>query len=189
MSGCVTDTKAVREIASPVRIVLTGSECTGKSTLAAMLAEYYGIPYVQEYLREYFIANGCVLTLEDAVPIAKGQLKAEQDVEKENPRFLLCDTNMFSSVVYNKHYYGMNPEWIESAFAERKYALYLLCGIDVPWEDDGQRDRPDGREYMQGLFQKELEDRNLAFVEIQGSRKERFARAVEAIDAVLSVAD
>lgn len=168
-----------------VRIVLTGSECTGKSTLVSMLAEHYAVPYVEEYLREYFIANNGVLTLEDAVPIAKGQLEAELAVEAQQPRFLLCDTNMLSSAVYNKYYYGTNPEWIESTMAERGYDLYLLCGIDIPWEADGQRDRPEEREYMQGLFRKELESRCTSFVEVQGTRQERFARAVEAIDAVL----
>ncbi|SIN74104.1 AAA family ATPase [Halodesulfovibrio marinisediminis] len=189
MSDCITAKRVGAGGSSPVRIVLTGSECTGKSTLGAMLAEHYGVPYVEEYLREYFIANDGVLTLEDAVPIAKGQLKAELAVETQEPRFLLCDTNMLSSAVYNKYYYGTNPEWIESALLQREYTLYLLCGVDIPWEDDGQRDRPEEREYMQGLFQKELEDRNLAFVKIQGTRQERFARAVEAIDVILSAAN
>ncbi|SHI59671.1 AAA family ATPase [Halodesulfovibrio aestuarii] len=181
MSDCI-DTNITAPI---IRIVLTGSECTGKSTLVSMLGKYYGVPHVEEYLREYFIANRGVLTLEDAVPIAKGQLEAELAVEAKRPPFLLCDTNMLSSAVYNKHYYGTNPEWIESVLADRMYSLYIFCGIDIPWEDDGQRDRPEERGYMQSLFRKELKARCASFVEVQGTRQERLASAVKAIDAVL----
>ncbi|OBQ55783.1 NadR-like protein [Halodesulfovibrio spirochaetisodalis] len=169
-----------------IRIVVTGSECTGKSTLAALLAEHYSVPYAQEFLREYFIANNGVLTLADAVPVAKGQLQAELDVEAQQPLFLLCDTNMLSSVVYNKYYYKENPEWIEAAFSERSYDLYLLCGIDVPWTDDGQRDRPQEREYMQSLFRKELDDRCLPYIEVQGAQAVRLSKAVAAIDSLLA---
>lgn len=171
--------------ASCIRIVLTGSECTGKSTLASLLAEHYGVLCVSEYLREYFIANNGVLTLDDAVPIAKGQLQAEEAVESQSPRFLLCDTNMLSSAVYNKYYYGSNPDWIEFILATRSYSLYLLCGIDLPWVDDGQRDRPDEREYMQSLFKQELEQRGAHYVLIEGTAEERFVSAVDAIDAIL----
>jgi len=168
-----------------VRIVVTGSECTGKSTLTDMLAKYYGVPYVEEYLRKYFVEHDGELTLEDAVPIAKGQLESELAVEAKRPPFLLCDTNMLSSAVYNKYYYKKNPEWIETALGERVYTLYILCGIDIPWEDDGQRDRPLERGRMQKLFKKELENRCASFVEVQGTRQERLTCAVAAIDAVL----
>lgn len=176
---------SVQEESSPVRIVLTGSECTGKSTLAALLAEHYGVPYVEEYLREYFEAKNGVLTLDDAVPIAEGQLLAEDVAEAHKNQLVLMDTNILSSVVYNKHYYDLNPEWIEEAFAQRQYSLYLLCGIDVPWEADGQRDMPAQREYMQSLFRDELQRRNLPYVELSGSVDERFNKAIELINALL----
>ena len=189
MPDCVTLPHSLKKSAAkPLRIVLTGSECTGKSTLAAMLAKHYKVECVEEYLREYFIAHNGVLTLEDAVPIAKGQIAAEDAVEdameEKGADLLLCDTNILSSVVYNKHYYGTNPEWIEEAFTQREYTLYLLCGIDVPWEADGQRDMPEEREYMQGLFRAELEERNLPFVELTGDANKRFECAVTLIDSL-----
>jgi len=188
MSDSISSTGMDTASTLPIRVVLTGSECTGKSTLAALLAEHYGVPCVGEFLREYFIANNGVLTFEDALPVAEGQIRAEKAVEAQHPRFLLCDTNILSSAVYNKYYYGKNPEWIESVLATRVYTLYLLCGIDVPWEDDGQRDRPDEREHMQGLFVQELQERGAYYVSIEGTAQERFASAVAAVDAVLGEA-
>ena len=164
-----------------LRVVLTGSECTGKSTLAALLGKHFNVPVVPEYLRTYFIEHGGVLTYEDATPIAKGQLAAEEQTAQQLPDdgslLLLCDTNILSSVVYNHHYYGKNPSWIEDTLATAPYDLYLLCDIDVPWQSDGQRDMPDGREYMQGLFEAALKQRSLPYTVVSGSIEERFAKA------------
>ena len=35
------------------RVVLTGSECTGKTTLTADLARHYHVVWVPEYVRSY----------------------------------------------------------------------------------------------------------------------------------------
>lgn len=169
-----------------VRIVVTGSECTGKSTLAAALAEHFGVPFVPEYLREYFVRKNGILTIEDAIPIAKGQLTSEHRLEDEGINPLICDTNLVSSVVYSRHYYGRCPQWIEERLAEREYHHYFLCGLDVPWQPDGQRDRPAEREGMQQLFRDELLRRGVEFTELSGSVAERLALAVPVVERLIS---
>ena len=42
----------------PLRVVLTGPECTGKSTLTAHLACRFGIPSAMEYARMVLEARG-----------------------------------------------------------------------------------------------------------------------------------
>lgn len=168
-----------------VRIVLTGSECTGKTTLARALGEHYGVPVAPEYLRDYFIANSGVLTLADAEPIARGQVAGEIALERAGINPLICDTNILSSVVYNHHYYGESPVWIEEQLDRRVYNHYLLCAIDVPWVSDGQRDMPEGREYMQALFRDELQRRDLPFTELSGLPETRLKQALHIIDALL----
>ena len=37
----------------PVRVVVTGSECTGKTTLAEALAGHYGTAAIPEYARRF----------------------------------------------------------------------------------------------------------------------------------------
>ncbi len=168
-----------------VRIVVTGSECTGKSTLARSLAEHYKVGFAPEYLRRYFGEKNGVLTIEDAVPIAKGQLDGELERERAGDNPIICDTNLLSSIVYNKHYYGNCPKWIEETILNREYHHYLLCGIDVPWRADGQRDRPEAREHMQSLFRSTLVLRNYPFTELFGNPEERKQQAVRIIDRLL----
>lgn len=168
-----------------VRIVLTGSECTGKTTLASDLSAHYGVTPVPEYLREYFEFKNGVLTIEDAIPIAEGQIRNEISTEKAGNNPLICDTNALSSIIYSRHYYGHCPQWIEQQLKDHPYHLYLLCETDIPWQADGQRDRPAEREHMQSLFRNELLKRKLPFVEISGDRKQRLDMAVRAVDRIL----
>ncbi|GAB7022824.1 AAA family ATPase [Salidesulfovibrio brasiliensis] len=169
----------------PVRVVVTGSECTGKSTMAAALADRFGVPYAPEFLRDYFIMKEGVLTVEDAVPIAQGQINGEDALVRQGVNPVICDTNILSSVIYSRHYFGHCPEWIERQMRERAYDHYLLCGIDVPWVADGQRDRPAEREAMQNLFRNELKARGLPFTEVKGSVEERLAAAIPIVESLL----
>lgn len=169
----------------PVKIVITGSECTGKSTMAATLAGRFGVPYAPEFLRDYYVMKEGVLTVQDAVPIAQGQIAGEDALVRQGVNPVICDTNILSSVIYSRHYFGHCPEWIEQQMRKRVYHHYILCNIDVPWVADGQRDRPAEREAMQSLFRNELKARGLPFTEVTGSVEERLAVAVSIVEPLL----
>jgi hypothetical protein len=53
-----------------IRVVLTGSESVGKTTLSAQLAAHYGVACVPEFVREYAAAKGAPLDFRDHGPIA-----------------------------------------------------------------------------------------------------------------------
>lgn len=166
-----------------LRVVVTGSECTGKTTLAETLAEHYGTVVVPEFVRYYVREKGAAPEYRDVEAIARGQIELENRLAAEAPQLVIQDTDLLSTVVYSRHYYGSCPRWIEYAMRERAAQLYLLAGIDVPWIADGdQRDRGDRREEMQQLFRQALIDRRLRFVEICGSPEDRLAVAISAID-------
>ena len=131
----------------PLRVVVIGSECTGKTTLAQALASRFGAPWVPEFCRGFQDAKGSPLDASDVEPIARGQ-NAEADAAERRARDLVVlDTDLVSTVVYARHYYGSCPEWIEAATRRRAGDLYLLLCPDVPWVADGlQRDRPDETE-------------------------------------------
>ncbi len=169
------------------RVVVTGSECTGKTTLARALAEHYGTPWVPEYARQFVLEKGAAPVYRDVETIARGQIALEDSLAAEASHLLIQDTDLLSTVVYSRHYYGDCPGGVEDALRDRSADLYLLAGIDVPWVADGdQRDRADRREEMQSLFRRDLIERGLRFVEIRGSRDNRSRIAVGAIDELLA---
>ena len=63
------------------RIVITGAESTGKSTLAKVLAKHFSAPLSTEFVRQYVNAVQRPLTAEDLEPIARGQFAAEAAAE------------------------------------------------------------------------------------------------------------
>lgn len=167
-----------------IRVVLTGSESTGKTTLAERLAEHYGIEWVPEFVREFVAAKGAMPEFSDHGAIARGQMALEDEHVARSSGLVVQDTDLLSTVVYSRHYFGRVPEWIADAALTRRPDLYLLTEIDVPWVPDPARDRGDRREEMQQLFRDAVLASGARWVPITGGWDERFARAVREIDAL-----
>jgi nicotinamide riboside kinase len=169
------------------RIVLTGAECTGKSTLAQALSGYYGEPWTVEYVRNYVEQIDHELTRDDLPRITEGQITTEDAGYCKAQRFVLHDTNLLSSIIYANHYFNEVNDALNEAFLQRNYTLYLLCAPEgIEWEDDpGQRDSPAARAELQAKFKESLDQLQLPYVELSGDRTARFGEAIRAIDAVL----
>ena len=168
------------------RIVITGAESTGKSTLAQELSGYYGEPWTEEFVRSYVNELRVDLQPHDLVPIAEGQLALEDAALDKAQRLVIHDTNILSSIIYANVYFDTVLDWVNDAFLERDYHLYLLCMPDIPWEADaGQRESPEAREQLHELFKDSLDILKIPYVEIHGTEEERMMQAVHAIDAML----
>jgi NadR type nicotinamide-nucleotide adenylyltransferase len=167
-----------------LRVTLTGSESTGKTALAQRLARFYGTAWSKEFSREYAAHKGAPLVASDVEPIARGQMRLEDDAIRQAQGIVFFDTDLVSTVVYAEHYYGACPEWVVRTARERLADLYLLCDIDVAWIPDPQRDRPHAREEIHRAFENTLARFGARYTLLQGTWEEREARAVDAIDAL-----
>lgn len=171
------------------RVVLTGSESVGKTTLAEALGAHYGVVVVPEFVRSYALEKGAPLGFGDHGPIARGQMALEDAgmalAQERGDTLLLCDTDLVSTVAYCHHYFGRCPEFLETLAAERRADLYLLLEPDVPWVADGVRDRGDRREEVQTGFRELLSRMEAKVATIRGNWTMRHERAIAAIDALL----
>ena len=185
----IGDADAARERTRELtRIVLTGSESVGKTTLGLQLAARYGITCVPEFVRDYAAAKGAPLDDRDHGAIATGQM-AREDTHiaaaiARGDTLLLQDTDLISTVVYCHHYFGRCPAFIEQAAMARRAAHYLLLEIDVPWIPDGIRDREARRVEVQTLFRDTLARFDAPVTVVQGTWETRFATAAALIDAL-----
>jgi NadR type nicotinamide-nucleotide adenylyltransferase len=168
------------------RVVLTGSESTGKTTLAAELARRYDAELVPEFVRAFAEQKGAEIDFSDHGPIARGQMALEDAAIARAPRLIIQDTDLLSTVVYCRHYFGRCPAWIEETAAVRRPDLYVLCGTDVGWIADGVRDRGHMRDEMQQLFVDAVRESGAKFVAVSGSRTARFDDAKRAIDLAIA---
>jgi NadR type nicotinamide-nucleotide adenylyltransferase len=167
-----------------IKIVLTGSESTGKTELAVRLGQHFDAPVAEEFVRAYAAQRSTKLDFGDHGPIAKGQMAAEDDAIARARDLVILDTDLVSTIVYCEHYFGRAPAWIEAEARARAGQLYLLLAPDIPWQPDGIRDRGEQRDEMHELFRQKLDLMGLPFVEIRGDREARFASALRAIASV-----
>jgi NadR type nicotinamide-nucleotide adenylyltransferase len=167
------------------RVTVTGSESTGKTWLAERLALHFGTVWAREFSREYALHKAAPLDAADVEPIARGQLRGEDEALRQAQGLAVLDTDLVSTVVYAEHYYGRCPPWIAEAARTRLAELYLLCDIDVPWVADPARDRPHARHEIQAAFTAQLERFRAPYVVVRGIWEERERAAIAAIESRL----
>ncbi|EDY82168.1 hypothetical protein VDG1235_1788 [Verrucomicrobiia bacterium DG1235] len=105
-------------------------------------------------MREYADQVSRPLEARDLDPIARGQLKGEDEAARTATKFILHDTNLLSSILYAEHYFDVHIPWVDQTFVERDYTRYFFCQPDIPWEaDPGQRVSSNERTKLHSLFQ------------------------------------
>jgi NadR type nicotinamide-nucleotide adenylyltransferase len=180
-----------QEPSDVIKVVLFGPESTGKTTLSEQLARHYNTVWVPEYARDYLQDkwNNERKTCEphDLLPIAEGQMRLENKLAKKATDILICDTDLLETKVYSEAYYVGDCDPILEKYAlENKYDLYLLTYIDIPWEADDLRDKPNEREEMFNYFKDTLEKYGKNFITLKGNKKQRLEKAINQIDQILN---
>jgi NadR type nicotinamide-nucleotide adenylyltransferase len=172
-----------------LRVRLVGAESTGKTTLARQLAEHYRTVWAPEYGRFYTEVMPDPETIAwagpDFVHIAKVQAEMEDMVARHANRVLICDTDPLTTWLWHERYVRADLPAVRTIAATRRYQLTILAADDIPWEDDGTRDRPEERSWFQGRFREGLEASGRPYLLVEGPPERRLATATAAIDRLL----
>lgn len=174
------------DLPSLKKVAIIGPECTGKSDLSVYLSTYFKTEWVPEYARAYIDNLVRPYNQSDLVTIAHGQMRLEDEYTRDAKKVLICDTNLYVIKVWSEFKYGNCDAEILHHIASRKYDLYLLTYIDLPWEDDPLREHPNEREELYQIYLNELKNQTVPFVEIKGDRELRRQTAVNAIEKILN---
>ncbi len=165
-----------------VKIVVTGPESTGKTTLAQQLAAHYQTAWVAEYARIYLNNLHHPYELADLLSIAKGQLASEEVARMKDQKLLICDTSLEVIKIWSQEKYQTCHPWILDQLQKQQIDLYLLCAPDIPWQPDPQRENPEDRHRLFTIYQHELEKSHM---EIRGDEDQRLSIAIQAVDSLL----
>ena len=163
------------------KIVITGPESTGKTTLAVQLAETLHTVWVPEYARQYLDELGRPYTADDLPAIAEGQLWLEESICNTATDYLVCDTDLITLYIWSEVRFGQVHPYIKQQVMQRHYDFYLLCAPDFPWAPDPLREDPENREVLFERYRKMLELLGKPFQILQGGMEERLAGALEAV--------
>lgn len=168
-----------------LKIAITGPESTGKSTVSEQLANHYKTVWVPEFARTYIGNINAPYTLQDIEAIARGQFELERQMSQQANELLFADTDMLVLKIWSEHAFGKCPDFILEKLKQQDYNLYLLMGVDLPWEPDPQREHPHLRQYFYDWYKRELQTMKTPFVEITGKEQDRFLKARKQVDVLL----
>jgi len=165
------------------KVTLTGTESTGKSTLAEKLSIYYKTFHVPDYSRYYIDQLTHQYGKMDVLEIAHGIIEQEDRMIRNAQRVFFSDNDLFNIKIWLQYYKWEIPEWLEEQIMKRKSDLYLLCDTDLPWVADDQRANPHDREELQNRFKTELKNAGVNFQLVHGATpQQRLSCAVQHID-------
>jgi NadR type nicotinamide-nucleotide adenylyltransferase len=168
-----------------IRICVFGPESTGKSTLTRQLADHFLTVAVPEYARTHLERQSGRIEPEDIEWIARGQAACEDALALQANRLMFCDTDLLTTTIWSDRLFGKCPDWIPAEAERRRYDLYLLTDVDVPWVADPVRYLPDDRRSFFDKCLSELESRGRPYVRIYGDSQQRLRLAIEAVESLL----
>ena len=136
-------------------------------------------------------SEGKVLARKDApwrsgefMHIAKAQIRLEDALAEDSNGLVIADTDAFATSLWHERYMGTRSKAVEEIAARRHYDLYILTGDEIPFVQDGLRDGEHIRHAMHERFTERLTEDKKHFILVTGSKEERLAVAIKAIDAL-----
>lgn len=154
------------------RVVFLGGESSGKTALAARMADELDTEWVPEYGRELWEAKKGDLAFEDLALIAREQIRREQNGVDVARRFLFCDTSPLTTLFYSLDMFGEAEAELRLA-AQREYAVVVLCAPDFEFVQDGTRRDDTFRQRQHNWYEAQLALRGIAYVIASGSLDDR----------------
>lgn len=180
-----------RVVGDVKRVCILGAESTGKSTLAAALAERFGTLWNPEYGRPYTQIGrpaAAPWTSWEFTHIARIHCWYEDFLAKRARGVLFSDTDAFTTAVFHEVYLGTPATGFEE-LVERPYDLFVVCGLDVPWRHDGIREFEDQRRSMHERYLARARASGSPWLLAEGSLPRRLGAAAVAVDRLLAQLD
>ncbi|MAX06303.1 MAG: ATPase [Flavobacteriales bacterium] len=149
-----------------LKVIITGPESSGKTTLCKSLSNHFKIPFSKEYARKYLEKIERKYNKEDLIKIAEAQLKSEQKLK-------ILDTDLITIKIWSYYKYGSCDKWILEQVEKQKHTkrFYLLCKPDIAWEEDKLRENPKNRMELFEIYKKELENLSHDYYIVEGNNR------------------
>lgn len=155
------------------KILFTGPESSGKTSLARWCTRHFNGQLVPEYAR-YFLEGRKGYNKDDVLHMLKAQLMMEKDISQSGFDLIIADTSLLVFEIWLE-------EKFDSSLVEAGYDLnhlssfdhIFLCKPDFPWEFDPLRENPFDRERLFERYQSKLKEIHCSFIILSGNISER----------------
>lgn len=174
-----------------LKIILTGPESSGKTTLSERLSRHYNTPLVVEYAREFFEKKQTPqYEQSDLELIAQGQIESENFKSQANPPILICDTDILTIKIWSEVKYGncspnltqLIDNQCKNSDSSYKTHYFLCSPKGIEWEYDPLRENPNDREKLFKVYENELKNNAKTYDILRGGIEERLSSAISIIE-------
>lgn len=168
-----------------LKVIVTGPESSGKTSLCNSLSKHFNISFASEFSRKFLAELNRNYTQDNLLVIAKEQLKTDKLVVKNQP-LSLHDTDLITIKIWSEYKYGNCNSWVLKQVEKQKKEkrFYLLCKPDIPWESDPLRENPNNREELFDIYKKEIKSLKHDFFVIKGEN--RLESAIKRISELIA---
>lgn len=164
-----------------VRIAIIGPESSGKSTLAAAIAQAAGGALVLEAARSYLPALNRPYEQHDLITIARIQHDAEREAASAGQSLVVCDTDILTISIWSDERFGGVDDKLLELMRGTRYDRTFLCKPDMPWEPDPLRENPHDRDRLFDVYRDWLQREQRPYEVVIGPPEERLRRVLESI--------
>jgi HTH-type transcriptional repressor of NAD biosynthesis genes len=132
------------------RVLITGTESCGKTTLAKSLGKIFFTSWAREegryYSTKYSGGSEEVYELDDFYKICWEQRVIDDHAIRTANKIVFLDTDAVITQYYCKMHLGAENPKIETLVEPERYDLVLFLSPDVKWVSDGVRKKGDENE-------------------------------------------
>ncbi len=158
-------------------IAITGAESTGKSTLSKALSEYFDIPFIPEYARDYILTLNRNYDSRDIELIARKQIEQFYEAVQSDHKIVILDTWLIITKIWFEVVFNSIPEWIDDAIKSHPIDIFLVCDTDLPWIQDNVRENGgEMREKLQKRYIREIRQINGNYEIVSGEQNSKLKK-------------
>lgn len=167
-----------------IKVVVLGTESTGKTILTKKLAAHFKCTAVMEAGRE-IIPNSNTFRFEDLYLVAAEHSKRINEAVLNDSRLIIIDTDIHITKSYAQFIFGKKLEVSDEIYTSNQAQLYLYLNNDVAFFQDGTRLSETERNLLDGSHREILANHGIDLVEITGNWDQRLAKAVACIHKLI----
>lgn len=167
-----------------VKVVILGTECTGKTTLTEKLAEHFNCSFVLEAGRD-IIANSNFFAFDDLYLVATEHAERIDKTILANSPLVIIDTDINTTKSYSRFTFEKELEISADIYNSNRANIYLYLNNDVKYLQDGTRLSEAERNLLDISHRQVLTDHNIDIIEVKGDWDDRFEKAVEQINKLI----
>ncbi len=168
-----------------IKVVILGTESTGKTTLTEKLSECFMCSQVLETGRD-IIPNSNSFSFDDLHLVAIEHSKRIDHTILDVSPLIIIDTDIHITKSYSRFIFNKELEVSNDIYNSNKANLHIYLNNDVEYLQDGTRLSLEDRNLLDLSHRQVLKDHNVEIIEVNGNWDERFEKAVKHVNKLIA---